>query len=249
MRILIACEYSGTVRDAFTRKGHHAVSCDMLPTESPGIHYQGDVLDLLGGWEPVQFTAECDPDGDGWCQVTDCDPSICECLGPTQDEVEYKETKSGVLLGRPFLSPYWDLMIAHPPCTYLSVSGLHWNGRVPGRTEKTIEALDFVRKLLDAPIKKIALENPISCISTQIRKPDQVIQPWWFGHDASKKTCLWLKNLPLLRETNRLPGDNKTRRANQTPSGQNKLGPSPDRWKERSKTYKGIADAMAEQWG
>lgn len=140
-------------------------------------------------------------------------------------------------------------MIAHPPCTYLSVSGLHWNHRTPGRAEKTEEALAFVRLLMDAPIPRICVENPVSCISSRIRKPDQVIQPWWFGHDASKKTCLWLKGLPKLIETNRLPGDDKTRRANQTPSGQNKLGPSPTRWKERSKTYEGVAAAMAAQWG
>lgn len=148
----------------------------------------------------------------------------------------------------------WDLMIAHPPCTYLAVSGLHWNKRgvmVDGRprAELTEEALDFVRMLMNADVQRIAIENPVSCISTRIRKPDQVIQPWWFGEDASKKTCLWLKNLPPLRETNRLHGDNKTRRANQTESGQNKLAPSPDRWKERSRTYEGIAKACASQWG
>jgi len=192
MRVLVACEFSGTVRDAFIKAGHDALSCDLLPTEKPGRHYQGDVRDIF-------------------------------CWG-------------------------WDLMIAHPPCTYLSASGLHWNGRVPGRAEKTEEALKFVQTLMDAPIGRICVENPVSCISSRIRKPDQIIQPWWFGEDASKKTCLWLKNLPLLVETNRLPGNDKTRRANQTPSGQNKLGPSPDRWKERSKTYQGIADAMANQW-
>jgi hypothetical protein len=194
MRVLVACEYSGRVRDAFIAQGHDAISCDLLPTESEGPHHQGDVLELLA----------------------------CESF---------------------------DLMIAHPPCTYLSVSGLHWNGRVAGRAEKTEEALDFVRKLMYAPVARIAIENPVSCISTRICKPDQVIQPWYFGEDASKKTCLWLKNLPPLVDTNRLPGDHKTRRANQTPSGQNKLGPSPDRWKERSRTYQGIADAMAAQWG
>lgn len=193
MKVLVACEFSGIVREAFRARGNDAWSCDLLPTEIPGQHIQGDILEILN------------------------------------DD--------------------WDLMVAHPPCTYLSVSGLHWNGRVPGRAEKTEESLLFVKKLLDAPIKHIALENPVSCISTRIRKPDQVIQPWYFGEDASKKTCLWLKNLPLLKETNRLPGDNKTRRGNQTPSGQNKLGPSPDRWKERSRTYPCIANAMAEQWG
>lgn len=193
MKILVACEYSGIVRDAFIKEGHEAMSCDLLPSEKPGPHYQGDVRDIL--YEP------------------------------------------------------WDLMVAHPPCTYLAISGLHWNKRQPWRAEKTGEALAFVRLLLDAPIPRIALENPVSCISTQIRKPDQIIQPWYFGHDASKKTCLWLKGLSPLVPTNILPGDKHTRRANQTPSGQNKLGPSPDRWKERSRTYEGIAKAMAEQWG
>jgi len=192
MRVLVACEYSGTVRDAFAAMGHDAMSCDLLPTDSQGNHYQGDVRDVLN---------------DGW-----------------------------------------DLMIAHPPCTYLAVSGLHWNKRVPGREQKTEQALEFVRLLLDAPIERIALENPVSCISTRIRKPDQIVQPWWFGDDASKKTCLWLKNLPPLVETDRLAGDSSTRRANQTASGQNKLPPSADRWKIRSKTYPGIARAMAQQW-
>jgi hypothetical protein len=147
-------------------------------------------------------------------------------------------------------------MIAHPPCTYLSVSGLHWNKRDPERAQKTEEALDFVRLLLDAPIPKIALENPVSCISSRIRKPDQIIQPYEFGDDASKKTCLWLQNLPKLVPTERVQGrmvehNGKLveRWANQTDSGQNKLGPSEDRAKIRSTTYAGIARAMAEQWG
>lgn len=192
-KILIACEYSGRVRDAFIRLGHDAISCDLLPTESPGPHYQGDVRDIIN---------------------------------------------SG-----------WDLMICHPDCKYLAVSGMHWTKRGLRDPQLTEDALDFVRLLMDAPIQHIALENPVSVISSRIRKPDQIIQPWWFGEDASKKTCLWLKNLPLLTPTNKLPGDDKTRRANQTPSGQNKLGPSDDRWKERSRTYLGIADAMAKQWG
>lgn len=163
-------------------------------------------------------------------------------------------------------------MIAHPPCTYLSVSGLHWNKRTAGRQELTEEALAFVQKLIDAPIEHIAIENPVSCISTRIRKPDQIIQPYNFGQDASKQTCLWLKNLPRLKSTekvephygcqcgNRWPIadgsqcqrcnaiNSKKVWANQTPSGQNKLGPSPTRPAERSKTYQGIADAMASQW-
>ena len=140
----------------------------------------------------------------------------------------------------------WDLMVAHPPCTYLSSSGLHWNKRTPGREQKTTDAIAFVRALMDAPIQRIAIENPIGRISTAIRKPDQIIQPWMFGEDASKSTCLWLKNLPKLRATDVIK---KERYANQTPSGQNKLGPSPDRWKVRSKTYSGIANAIAAQWG
>ena len=193
MRVLVACEYSGTVRDAFLRAGHYAASCDILPSESPlGDHYQCSVLDILDHG--------------------------------------------------------WDLMIAHPPCTYLSVSGMHWTTRGLRNPQLTEDALAFVKLLMDAPIEHIAIENPVSVISSRIRKPDQIIQPWWFGHDASKKTCLWLKNLPLLTPTNMLPGDAKTRRDNQTASGQNKLPPSKDRWKIRSATYQGIADAMAAQW-
>lgn len=247
MRVLVACEYSGIVRDAFTRLGHQAMSCDLLATDAPGLHYQGNVLDVLDGWMPVSFTGECDPDGDGWCQVTDADPDTCECIGPTQDGIEYLE-KDGILFGRPEDHPQWDLMVAHPPCTYLSVSGMHWTKRGLRDPKLTEDAMAFVQALLDAPIKHIALENPVSIISTRVRKPDQIIQPWWFGHDASKKTCLWLKNLPPLEPTDMLPGDNKTRRANQTPSGQNKLGPSADRWKIRSATYPNIAQAMADQW-
>lgn len=223
MRILIACEFSGTVRDAFAKMGHDAWSCDLLPTEKPGNHIQGDVLDHL-------------EDG-------------------------------------------WDLMVAHPPCTYLCSSGLHWNKRVPGRDEKTHEAMLFVLNLMGEgfvhnPIPRIALENPVGRISTEFRKPDQTIQPWMFGHDASKATCLWLKNLPPLVPTRSveprwvccgqvLPpgvgrfvcpwclGEKKPRPrwANQTDSGQNRLGPSADRWALRSITYQGIADAMASQWG
>lgn len=193
MRVLVACEFSGTVREAFARQGHDAWSCDFLDTEIPGQHVIGDVLALLGD--------------------------------------------------------SWDMMIAHPPCTYLSVSGMHWTKRGLRDPQLTEDALDFVRALMAAPIPRIAVENPVSVISSRIRKPDQIIQPWWFGHDASKKTCLWLKDLPHLHPTDKLPGDGKTRRGNQTESGQNRLGPSPDRWKERSRTYPGIADAMAMQWG
>lgn len=192
MKVLVACEYSGTVRDAFRDSGHNAVSCDLLPTDVPGPHYQGDVADIIG---------------DGW-----------------------------------------DIMIAHPPCTYLCASGLHWNKRRPERAQQTEDALRFVRFLLDAPIPRIALENPIGCISTKIRKPDQVIHPWQHGHPESKATCLWLKGLPRLTPTNLLPLPKSGRWNNQTASGQNKLGPSEDRWKIRSKTYTGIAEAMVRQW-
>lgn len=196
MRVLVACEYSGRVRDAFRALGHEAWSCDLLPTDVAGPHYQGSVTDILA---------------DGW-----------------------------------------DLMVAHPPCTYLSVSGMHWTARGLRDPKLTEDALDFVRLLLAAPIERIALENPVSVISSRIRKPDQVIQPYQFGHDASKKTCLWLKNLPVLRPTSFVEPrvvNGKDRWGNQTDSGQNVLGPSDDRWKERSKTYEGIAKAMAEQWG
>lgn len=195
MRVLIACESSGAVRDAFTHAGHYAMSCDLLPTEQPGPHYQGDVRDVLGQG--------------------------------------------------------WDLMIAHPPCTYLSVSGMHWTTRGLRDPKLTEDALDLVRLFMRAPIDKIAIENPVSVISSRIRKPDQIIQPHQFGHDASKKTCLWLINLPLLRPTKIIAPrmvDGKPRWANQTDSGQNKLPPSKNRWKLRSKTYEGIADAMATQW-
>jgi hypothetical protein len=195
MRILIACEYSGTVRDAFAAKGHYAVSCDLLPTDAPGQHYQGDVFDIIDN--------------------------------------------------------NWDMMIAHPPCTYLSVSGMHWTARGLRDPQLTEDALDFVRRLMAAPIPRIAIENPISVISSRIRKPDQIINPWQFGHDASKRTCLWLKDLPLLSPTKIIEPrivNGKKRWANQTDSGQNRLPPSEDRWKIRSETYEGVAQAMAEQW-
>jgi len=222
MRVLVACEYSGIVRDSFIARGHDAMSCDLLPTERPGPHYQGDVLEIL-------------EDG-------------------------------------------WDLMIAHPPCTYLCSSGLHWNKRVPGREKLTNDAMLFVFNLMGEGfiphgISKIALENPVGRIGTAYRKADQIIQPYQFGHDASKQTCLWLKGLPTLRPTKFVEprmvccgyvienGDKygcqncngekvaRPRWGNQCDSGQNKLGPSDDRWKLRAETYQGIADAMAQQWG
>lgn len=143
----------------------------------------------------------------------------------------------------------WDLMIAHPPCTYLSVSGMHWTTRGLRDPQLTVDALEFFRKLLDAPIPKKCLENPIGVASTRIRPADQIIQPWQFGHPESKATALWLIGLPHLNPTNILQLPESGRWDNQTASGQNKLAPSADRWKLRSKTYQGIADAMANQWG
>jgi hypothetical protein len=188
MRVLVACEFTGTVRRAFRELGHEAWSCDILPAEDGGPHIQGDVRQVLG---------------DGW-----------------------------------------DLMVAHPPCTHLAVSGARHFHR---KQVEQAEALEFVRTLMDAPIPRIALENPVSVISSRIRKPDQIIQPYQFGHPESKKTCLWLKGLNPLQPTAVM--QMRGRWENQTPSGQNKLGPSPDRWKIRSKTYPGIAHAMATQWG
>lgn len=183
MRVLVACEFSGTVRQAFRALGHDAWSCDLLPAaDGSAYHLQGDALQWASG-EP------------------------------------------------------WDLMIAHPPCTHLAVSGARW---FKDKQTEQAEALEFVRRLLDAPIPRIALENPVSVISSKIRKPDQVIQPWQFGHGETKATCLWLKNLPKLAPTNIVDGrDNRIHR----------LPPSPDRWKLRSITYTGIAQAMATQWG
>jgi hypothetical protein len=181
MRILVACEFSGIVRDAFIAQGHAAMSCDLEDTERPGPHYRGDVRDVLG---------------DGW-----------------------------------------DMLIAHPPCTHLAVSGARWFYL---KRDEQVTALDFVRILLDAPIVRIALENPISIISSKIRKPDQIIQPWMFGHGETKATCLWLKGLPLLTPTNIVDG-----RAGRVW----RIPPSEHRWKDRSRTMQGIADAMAQQWG
>jgi hypothetical protein len=195
MRVLIACEYSGRVREAFSALGHDAWSCDLLPSDIPGNHLMCDVMEVIR---------------DGW-----------------------------------------DLMIAHPPCTFLSVSGIHWNDRGRG-WEKTEEALAFVSDLMAAPVKRKAIENPISIISSRIRKPDQIIHPHQFGDDASKATCLWLEEMPRLKPTEHYPPrivDGKKRWGNQTDSGQNKLPPSKDRWKQRSTTFPGIAKAMADQWG
>ncbi|MEI7466518.1 MAG: DNA cytosine methyltransferase [Burkholderiales bacterium] len=191
MRVLVACEYSGAVRDAFLAAGHDAMSCDLLPTDAPGPHWQGDVREVLN-WK-------------------------------------------------------WDLMVAHPPCTHLAVSGARW---FEGKAREQAEALDFVRLLMNAPIERICIENPVSIISSHIRKPDQIIQPWQFGHEATKTTCLWLKELPHLTPTDIVGRGERhvTKSGKSLPKWYN-LPPSPDRWKIRSATYPGIAAAMAAQWG
>jgi hypothetical protein len=204
MRLIVGHESSGIVRDAFIARGHQAVSCDLLPTERPGPHIQGDIFDALN-------------------------------------------------------SQTWDAMIVHPDCTYLCSSGLHWNRRVPGRAELTEKALAHVRRLLEymERIGKGGLENPVGRIGTRIEKATQYIQPYQFGEDASKKTGLWLRGLPKLAPTSYFPPRivedgpyaGRERWSNQTDSGQNRLGPGEDRWKDRSRTYQGIADAMAQQWG
>lgn len=181
MRVLIGCEYSGRVRDAFIAKGHEALSCDLLDTEVEGPHYKGNVFDIIN---------------DGW-----------------------------------------DLMIAHPPCTHLAVSGARW---WKDKQQEQLDALAFVQALMNAPIPRIAIENPVSIISSRIRKPDQYVQPWQFGHGETKKTGLWLKNLPLLQPTNIVEGRE---------AKVHKMPPGPNRWKERSRTYSGIAAAMADTWG
>ena len=181
MRVLVACEYSGRVRDAFRHHGHDAWSCDLLPTEMPGPHFMAPVEHILH-------------------------------LG-------------------------WDLMVAHPPCTHLAVSGSRHFHR---KQREQAEALDFVRLLMTAPIPRWCIENPVSVISSAIRPPDQIVQPWEYGHGETKTTCLWLHNLPRLRPTDCVDG--REARVHLMP-------PSPDRWKDRSRTYQGIADAMGDQWG
>lgn len=183
MKIAVICEFSGTVRESFNKLGHEAMSFDLLPTEIPGEHYQGDIKEL-----PLEY----------WKQ--------------------------------------FDLAICHPPCTHLAVSGARW---FKNKVQEQKEALEFVRYLMNLPIEKIAIENPVSIISSHIRKPDQIIQPWQHGHGETKTTCLWLKNLPKLQPTNIVDGRE---------ARIHKMAPGPDRWKERSRTFTGIAKAMAEQW-
>jgi hypothetical protein len=221
MNVLVGCEFSGVIRDAFIALGHNAMSCDLLPTSRPGPHYQGDIRDILAD------------------------------------------------------ARQWDLLIACPPCTYLCRSGVHWVARIPGRAQQMEDAIAFVRSIANANVDRYGIENPIGVLSTRWRKPDQIIQPHQFGHDAAKATCLWTKNIPKLVPTQHVSprwvccgrvldidlvgkydcpncnGDGKPlpRWANQTDSGQNRLGPSADRWALRSITYPGIAAAMASQWG
>lgn len=181
MKVLIACEFSGIVREAFAKCGHDAWSCDLLPTEIPGQHIQGYIQEII--------------------------------------------------------IDKWDLMIAHPPCTYLAVSGARW---FKNRRQEQGKAITFFMDLINAHINKICIENPIGIMSTFYKKPDQIIQPWQFGHGETKATCLWLKNLPLLKSTNIV---------SEREAKVHKEPPSKDRWKNRSRTYQGIANAMAEQWG
>lgn len=181
MKVLVACEFSGRVRDAFAALGHTAVSCDLLPSETPGDHYIGDVRDIL--------------------------------------------------------SQHWDMMVAHPPCTYLASSGARWWG---GRQQEQADAIAFFMDLVNAPIPRICIENPIGRMSVCYRKPDQIIQPWQFGHGETKATCLWLKGLSPLRPTDIVTG--------RYPAV-HRMAPSVDRWRNRSRTYPGIAFAMAQQWG
>lgn len=195
MKVLVACEYSGVVRDAFIKRGHDAMSCDLLETDRPGPHYQGDVFDII--------------------------------------------------------DQGWDLMIAHPPCTYLSNSGVSWLYRKEGRWQQMEGGAKFFKRLWESDIPKIAVENPIMHkYAKEIigATQDQIVHPWMFGHPEQKATCLWLKNLPELHET-----DNVKEEMNQLSDKERQrlhyLPPSKDRWKIRSKTYQGIAEAMAEQWG
>ncbi|MCI4436577.1 MAG: DNA cytosine methyltransferase [Ignisphaera sp.] len=190
MKVIVVCEYSGTVRDAFIRAGHDAISCDILPTESPGPHLQMDA-------RLVDYTG-------------------------------------------------YDLAICHPPCTHLAVSGARW---FKNKVQEQKDALDFVRFLMALPVPKICIENPVSIISSHIRQPDQIIQPYWFGHPEQKTTCLWLKDLPQLVPTNIVPQGptHTTKSGKKIPTWYN-IPPGPNRWKLRSKTFSGIAEAMAAQW-
>ena len=243
MRVLIACEFSGTVRDAFTARGHFARSVDLLPTESlpEPVRFRGD----FGCTDHTSFDPTCDAceHDEPWCHRCDQFAYECACLGPTEDEAEYADTceqgarhLSGDLFSVEDIGSY-DLVIAHPPCTHLAVSGARWFKEKGSLVD---DALDFVRRIMALPVDRLCIENPVSIISSRIRKPDQIIQPWQFGHGETKATCLWLKGLPALVPTNVVSGRE---------ARIHKLPPSADRWKLRSMTYQGIADAMADQWG
>lgn len=217
MRVLVACERSGIVREAFRALGHDAWSCDLEPADDASpLHIQGDVLRVIGGHIPPGMVGES-----AWRDVP--------------------------------MFRRWDLLAAFPPCTYMAVSGLHWNSRIAGRAEKSEQALDFVRALMVAQIPRICIENPVGLIGSRIGPATQYVNPYDFGDDASKKTGLWLQGLPPLvaDPAQRVAGrmvNGRERWSNQTDSGQNRLGPSPDRAKLRSQTYPGIAAAMAAQW-
>lgn len=197
MKVLVACEYSGTVRDAFKARGHDAWSCDLLPTDKPGQHHQGDVIEFIKN------------------------------------------------------NPGWDLVIAHPPCTYMTNSGVCWLHKDPTRWDRLAEAATFFNQLHNCKIGKICIENPImhkyakNLISSNY---SQIIQPWMFGHKEQKATCLWLQGLPPLNQTNNVKED-MMKLPHRDRNKMHYLPPSKDRWKIRSTTYQGIADAMAEQWG
>jgi len=196
MKVLVACEFSGTVRDAFIERGHDAISCDLEPSERTGPHYQGDVRDIL-----------------------------------------YSEN--------------WDLLIGHPPCTYLTTAANRFYNS-PGRREKREDAIKFFTELINAPVPHIAIENPVGYINSIYREPDQIVQPYYFGHQVKKTTCLWLKNLPSLKPTNLLeePKDYKTYRNGKNASWCERVsGTKAQKAKIRSRTFQGLAEAMADQWG
>jgi len=293
MKVLIACEFSGIVRDAFILRGHDAISCDLLPSERPGPHIQGDVIELLQALKIIQNHTVKNPcakqttvavvikEGNFWVGDNGCNNpqntcprsdyptghgyemchTICDqehhaeinaCLNARQNTEGANLYLAGHTyicddclefmkfcgIQKSYIVPLgFDMMIAFPPCTHLAVSGARW---FKAKQAEQAEALLFVRRLMDVNIERICIENPISIISSHIRKPDQIIQPWLFGHGETKATCLWLKNLPLVQPTNIVDG--REHRIHKMP-------PSEYRSRERSRTYTGIAEAMAVQWG
>lgn len=240
MKVLVACEFSGIVRDAFIMRGHDAMSCDLLPTERPGPHYQGDIIEFINGDTGFCICLECyekcEHDHNSfWCDY-------CRKLYPLFCKDEYRK---------------FDLMIAHPPCTYLTVARnkyykKEYKDRFPNQFKDRRKAIEFFLLLASSSINKIAIENPVGIMSTRYRKPDQIIQPYQFGHTERKATCLWLKNLPKLKPTNIIDPVIIKHKSGRTCSHLHyetlKLSPE-ERQKKRSRTFQGIADAMAEQWG